>query len=134
MIIGCNHISLQVSNLEASCRFYQELLGFRRGPEFHDENGDVSGVFLHIGGRMFVELFPAREPVTPFSHFCLEVTEIEALVARLRDAGVETTDIFLGRSKALIASIWDPDRHHIELNDYRRDDAWMRQYLERAAL
>lgn len=130
MIIGCNHINLPVADLDASCRFYQELLGFQRGPEFRDDAGNLTGVFLYISGRMFLELFPANGPVTPFSHYCLEVTELEALIARLREAGVKTTDIFLGRSKAWIASIWDPDGHLIELNEYSRPDSWMRQYLE----
>ncbi len=130
MLIALNHVCLRVADLEASCRFYEELLGLRRGPEFRDDAGNVIGVYLYIGGRSFIELFPAEGPVEPLNHLCLEVTELEMLLVRLRDAGVKTTDIFLGRSKAWIASAWDPDGHLVELNEYSRDDAWMRLYLE----
>jgi catechol 2,3-dioxygenase-like lactoylglutathione lyase family enzyme len=129
MIVGCNHICLKVADIEASCRFYCGQLGFQRGPEFRDEQGNVVGVYLYISQRMFLELFLTDKPLTPFSHYCLEVTDLEGLLARLRDAGVKTNDVFLGRSKALIASIWDPDGHHIELNEFSRPDSWMAQYL-----
>lgn len=130
MLVALNHVCLRVSDLEASCRFYEEQLGLTRGPVFRDEAGQVTGVYLHIGGRSFLELFPAEGPVEPLNHMCLEVTELEALIAKLRAAGVQTTDIFLGRSKAWIASIWDPDGNLIELNEYSREDAWMRQFLD----
>ena len=130
MITGFNHVKLQVSNLAASVKFYCDLLGFQRGPEFRDEQGNVSGCFLYISRRVFLELFESAEPVLPFSHFCLEVTDLREFLAQLQQAGVKTTDVFLGRSKAWIASIWDPDDHHIELNEFSHSESWIRQYLE----
>lgn len=130
MVIGFNHVKLQVSHLAASVSFYCDLLGFQRGPEFRDEQGKIVGCFLYISRRTFLELFESTEPVEPFSHFCLEVTELNELLAQLQHAGVKTTEVFLGRSKAWIASIWDPDGHHIELNEFSHPESWIRQYLE----
>ncbi|MHB9132405.1 MAG: VOC family protein [Armatimonadota bacterium] len=130
MIVGCNHIKLAVSDLAASWEFYGGLLGFQQGPEFRDEHGKVIGSFLYISRGMFLELFESDEPIVPFSHFCLQVTDLPELIERLQQAGVKTTDIFFGRSKAWIASIWDPDGHHIELNEFSHPESWMKGYLE----
>ncbi len=132
MVVGFNHIKLDVADLAASCRFYCDLLGFQRGPEFRNDEGAVTGLFLYIGGRMFMELFEVTSPIVPFSHFCLEVTDVRSMVERLRQAGVKTTDVFLGRSKAWIASIWDPDDHQVELNEFSHEESWMRNYLQTA--
>jgi catechol 2,3-dioxygenase-like lactoylglutathione lyase family enzyme len=129
MILGFNHIKLDVASLDASRAFYCDLLGFQRGPAFRDEQGEIVGEYLYISRRVFLEMFQAAGPVTPCDHYCLEVENLTGLLERLRAAGVTTTDVFLGRSKALIASAWDPDGHLIELNEYSRDDSWMRQFL-----
>ncbi len=129
MIVGFNHVSLQVSDLERSIAFYAKHFSFQRGPAFVDDGGAMTGIYLYLSRRMFLELFPATAPVTPFSHFCLEVTGLNDHLASLRADGFKTTEVFLGRSKAWIASVWDPDGHHIELNEYSHPDSWMAHYL-----
>lgn len=131
MILGLNHVKLEVSNLAVSKAFYCDLLGFKYGPEFRNADGKVTGCYLYIGRDTFVELFESTEPVVPFSHFCLEVTDLPNLLTKIKDAGIKTTDIFLGTSKAWIASIWDPDGHHIELNEYSHPDSWIANYLSK---
>jgi catechol 2,3-dioxygenase-like lactoylglutathione lyase family enzyme len=130
MVTGFNHICLRVKDIEATKRFYCGLLDFRQGPEFTSDKGKAWGGYLYLSRRMFIEYILAKEPVEPFKHFCLEVDDLKRTVAKLRAAGVETTDIYFGRSKAWIASFEDPDGNLIELNEFSHPESWIRRYLE----
>lgn len=121
MITGLAHVSLTVSDLERSLRFYCDLLGLTPAFEFV-RDGRRYGQYIHVGGRSFLELFegPLAEPAkTPgFKHICLEVNDIQATVQALRARGVEVSDIKLGMDQSYQAWITDPDGYRIELHDY----------------
>ena len=122
MITGIAHACFTVSDLERSIAFYREGLGLTPAFDFTDENGRRFGLYLHAGGRNFVELFQGQlgeqAEGQSFRHICLEVDDIEATVQELRDRGVEVSDPKLGKDQSWQAWITDPDGNRFELHQY----------------
>ena len=125
MIKGFAHICFHVRDLDASIEYYGGKLGFAHGYDYLDENGARYGVYLHIGGRSFIELFRGnlepRSDKQSYRHFCLEVEDIEATTAQLRDQGVAVTPVKTGKDHSLQAWLTDPDGNRIELHQYTRE-------------
>jgi catechol 2,3-dioxygenase-like lactoylglutathione lyase family enzyme len=133
MITGMAHACFTVSDLEQSIHFYQDLLGLKPAFDFLRENGHRFGLYLHLGGRNFIELFEGqlgeRAEGQPFRHICLEVDDIQSTVATLRERGLEVSDPKLGGDQSWQAWIADPDGNRIELHDYTAESK-QAPYLE----
>ena len=122
MIKGLAHVCFTVRDLNASIAFYCDILGFSHAFDFLNDEGVRFGVYLHVAGRTFVELFQT-EKVEPargqsFQHICLEVDDIQGTVEELRQAGVDVGEITLGSDKSWQARLKDPDGNNIELHCY----------------
>ena len=122
MIKALAHVCFTVRDLDASLAFYRDVLGLRPVFDFVNEAGERFGVYLHVAGRSFVELFQG-EPGEPaagqsFQHFCLEVEDVAAAVDTLRGQGIEVTDPYLGSDQSWQAWLSDPDGNRIELHGY----------------
>jgi catechol 2,3-dioxygenase-like lactoylglutathione lyase family enzyme len=122
MITGLAHICFVVADLEESIDFYQNTLDFNPAFEFVRDNGERYGVYFHVGGRSFIELFQGT-PVpadanSPYQHFCLEVDDLNATAEQLRAKGVEVTEVQLGSGHSWQAWLVDPDGNRIELHQY----------------
>jgi nicotinamidase-related amidase/catechol 2,3-dioxygenase-like lactoylglutathione lyase family enzyme len=109
--LGFAHMLLQVSDLEASRRFYVDLLGFteRQAKPLADGRPFVpfhQGIALTTGGP--------GEP-RQIDHMAFRVHDVEGLAARLRQAGVkffqELHDGIYGRT----IYVADPDGVKVEL-------------------
>ena len=122
MITGMAHACFTVSDLERSIGFYRDLLGLKPAFDFVNDDGRRFGIYLHLGGRNFIELFEGQlgEPAEgqSYRHICLEVDDIESTVQTLRDQGVEVSDPKLGTDRSWQAWITDPDGNRIELHHY----------------
>ena len=122
MIKALAHACFVVSDLDASEAFYRDKLGLKPAFDFVNDHGKRFGVYLHVGGRSFIELFEGKtaEPAEgqSFQHLCLEVDDIEATVAELRGRGVEVTDPQMGGDGSFQAWLADPDGNRIELHHY----------------
>lgn len=125
-ITGHSHIALIVADLAASAAFYRELLGMReaaRPPTF-----DFAGAWYRAGNAE-IHLIAAHEgkqapgdapnpgPKKPRArHFALEVADMDATLAHLRQHGVPIAAGPQPRGDgALQVYIHDPDGHLIEL-------------------
>jgi len=128
MNIRFRHVGLHISDLEASATFYCEHFGFTRGPAFVDAEGTETGVYLYLNRGVFLELFPKETGPLP-GHLCFEVDDIHAAVSELREKGLEVSDVSLGRSKALMAFLRDPDGYPIELNEFSPPESWIAGFL-----
>ncbi|MGA2265162.1 MAG: VOC family protein [Phycisphaerae bacterium] len=121
MIKGLGHVCLTVKDLEASVAFYRDKLGLAEAFDFI-RDGRRHGVYLHAGGRNFLELFEGPlDPPAPrqrFRHFCLEVDDIHAAVQQLRAAGLETSEVEPTQDGSLHAWLADPDGNRVELLAY----------------
>jgi len=122
MITALAHSCFVVRDLEASLAFYRDALGLNPAFDFINDKGERFGVYLHIGGRNFIELFQGE--VAPaavgqsFRHICLEVDDIEKTVAEIRSHGVTVTPVSMGSDHSWQAWLTDPDGNAIELHGY----------------
>lgn len=96
-----HHVSLFVSDIEASTKFYTSGLGLALRDEFKDIIGlrasgefafGVASVFLEAGDGRYIELHPAGEgamspPGFPMNHLALCVADVDAAYARALAAG-----------------------------------------------
>ena len=122
MIKSLAHVCFIVPDLDASIAFYRDVLGLKPAFEFRNEKDELFGVYLHVGGRSFIELFKGkvgqRAEAQTYQHLCLEVDDIKAAVAMLRAKGIAVTEMILGSDCAWQAWLKDPDGNAIELHCY----------------
>ncbi len=133
MITNIAHVCFTVSDLQASIAFYRDKLGLAPAFDFVNEKGERYGIYLHVGGRGFIELFQGdlaqRAEGQPYRHLCLEVEDFDGTVAELRSRGVEVTRVGIASDKSHQAWIADPDNNVIELLGYTpesRQTPWLK--------
>ena len=121
MITRLAHICIGASDLEATERFYCGGLGLKRGFEFI-KDGRVIGFYLAVGGGNYIEVFHSAEADVqaraPIKHICLEVTDIDRVIAALRTGGYEVSDKRMGADGAWQAWTKDPGGVDIEFHQY----------------
>jgi len=132
MIKDLAHVCFTVRDLDAAVAFYCGKLGLRHAFDFVNDEGARFGVYLHIAGRSFIELFVGQPEAstTPVSyrHLCLEVEDVQEAVKELRGKGVDVTDATLGSDNSWQAWIEDPDGNRIELHSYTAE-SWQTPHL-----
>lgn len=114
------HICILSKDLEATKRFYCDLLGFEKVFDFI-KNGRVSGFYLKVGDRNFIEVFENKETENTHSkilHICFEAEDIKELKKSLASKNIETTDIILGSDNSYQFWVKDPDGIDIEFLEY----------------
>lgn len=133
MIKGLAHLCLIVKDLAASEDFYCRKLGLKPAFDFRREDGTKFGMYIHAGGRNFVEIFMGKpSPMSPtrsFQHFCLEVEDFDATIAEFRRQGVDVTGVKLGSDQSWQGWLKDPDGNVIELHGYTpqsRQGPWVK--------
>ena len=111
--IGVHHVSLMTPDVEATQRFYVEVLGLtvrEDRPDF----GPIGGVWLNAGDQQ-VHLVEGAVPNRAGQHFALQVDDLDAVVSELRAKGYEVKDPFdsgVGRQ----TTVDDPVGNMVELN------------------
>ena len=132
MITGLAHACFTVSDLERSIQFYRDGLGLTPAFDFRDDTGRRFGLYLHAGGRNFIELFEGalgeRAENQSYRHICLEVDDIESTARTLRERGMEVSPVKLGKDESYQAWITDPDGNRIELHQYTAK-SWQAPHL-----
>ncbi len=122
MITGLAHACFTVEDLDASIEFYVKKLGLGHAFDFLNDQQERFGVYLHVGGRSFIELFTGQVAdggeKASYRHLCLEVDDIHATVDAIQQAGIEVEPIKLGSDRSWQAWLTDPDGNRIELHQY----------------
>jgi len=115
------HICIMSTDLDATERFYTDLLGLQRSFSFY-KDGELFGFYLGLGNRTFIEVFynPHAKPIEHplINHMCLEVDDMDALIAHVRAHGTEITDKKMGVDNTWQAWLTDPSGVRIELFAY----------------
>ena len=122
MIKGIAHACYTVKDLKRAIRFYCDVLKLKKAFEYRDEKGRLYGVYIHVGGRNFIELFEGEvadlKENGSYRHLCLEIDNIEVTVKGLREQGIEVSDPKIGGDGSWQAWLADPDGNRIELHQY----------------
>lgn len=120
------HICIGATDLEAAENFYCNLLGMERGFDFL-KDGELIGFYAKAGENTFIEIF--IEGATPnferpiIRHLCLEVDDIDGVIAELRSKDVDVTDKKMGGDQSLQAWLTDPSGVSIELMQYTAESS-----------
>lgn len=123
-----NHVTVVVSDFDASKAFYTETLGLEQidAPWLPDRQMFLAlgeGLELHVGEVEGVEIKP-----NGFNHFAIAVAEFDEFLDYLRSQGIIYTslgggeDYFVSTRPDNVRQTWitDPDGYWIEINDVRQ--------------
>lgn len=113
MLLGLNHLTLAVSDVERSFNFYVDMLGFTPKARWQ------RGAYLTLGDLwLCLSHDEARREPGPrdYTHYAFSVApeNFAALAARLRESGI--TEWKSNRSEGESLYFCDPDRHALEIH------------------
>ena len=129
-ITELDHIGLRVKDVEASLRFYSELLGLKAERVDEWRKGEIGFPSVRLNADTLIDFFISEKKVDNANkeinqdHFCLviEPTDMEHLKTRLEELGVR---IHAGPGKrwgahgdATSLYMYDPDQNVVELRHY----------------
>lgn len=148
MIRGIHHVSVHVRDLDRMIQFYRDAFGFEVvGEEFSWRDSTVLDQLLDVpgsaargamlrAGSCYMELFqwsaPEPESTRPlrpydkgYTHFCVDVTDIEKEYERLRGLGMtfgHPHPLDMGHVKSIYGR--DPEGNVIEIQQTAPDCAF----------
>jgi len=116
------HVAIRARDIEASARFYRDVVGFREAFRMNTPDGTRLGtIYLYVAPGQFIEIFPDGQGEVPgrdqtgFNHLCVQVDDAAAALAELRARGAPIdTDLRTGYSKCVQFWTHDPDGNRIE--------------------
>ena len=102
MIKKINHVAIIVSEMDESMKFWRDALGLSVSHTAHVPEQDVNVAFLPVG-ESDIELLESvneesgvarylQKRGAGIHHICLEVDDIEAMLGRLKNAGIPLID------------------------------------------
>jgi catechol 2,3-dioxygenase-like lactoylglutathione lyase family enzyme len=131
MIRKLAHLNFVTNDLEKIIDFYVNKLGLQVKFTLDNKKGKPFGYYFACGDTTFLEFFDQKMAAevwggkveelnigTRYRHFCLEVTGLDTFCKRLREKGVDVSEISLGMDNSYQAWIADPDGNQIELMEY----------------
>ena len=128
MEISLDHLILNVNDVEASVRFYCEVLGLA------SEGLDGPFSVLRVSPELTLQLAPWGTEGGQHLAFALPPADFEAAFQRVKDAGIEYGDSFHevgnmrgpgpetgARGPGVAVYFFDPNEHLIEIRTYPPD-------------
>ena len=126
MINSIAHVCTASKDLSATENFYINCLGFKKKFDFLRANKCV-GFYLEVTDKSYIEIFLQTDLLitdkAPIRHLCLETSNIDAVITRLRECGYEATDKKLGADKSWQTWTKDPDGVRIEFHQYTEESS-----------
>ena len=121
MIKQLAHICIHTTDLERTLWFYTDVLGLEKAFDF-ERQGLPFGCYIKLGGTSFIDVFQG-EPgeVGTINLVAIEVEDMDGLIARIRDQGVEVGEKTLGADHSWQVWITDPNGLRIEFHEYTPD-------------
>jgi lactoylglutathione lyase len=124
------HIAIRARDIEATAKFYREVLGMPEAFRMQDPSGTKLGsVHMFVAPSQYIEIFPnGTDEFTPgehtigYSHLCLEVDDLAKTLEEVRGRGAPIdTELKKGYSKCLQFWTHDPDGNRIEFMELPPD-------------
>ena len=120
---GLSHAAIRTRDIEASVRFYTEVLGLPEAFRMHREDGSLGTVYMFIAPGQYLELFSGgtREGITGADvirvcHLFLMTRDIRRSYEAVKSAGGPLdSEIKRGNSRCLMFWTHDPDGTEIEI-------------------
>jgi catechol 2,3-dioxygenase-like lactoylglutathione lyase family enzyme len=115
---GVNHVGIYVENVDEAKAFFTLKMGFREAFTVRDDKGQPTLAYVQVSPNTFVELQPsgANRPVG-ISHVGLQVQDIRATIATLKQRGVTVEEPRVSSTKSMIANVTGPGGVRIELSE-----------------
>lgn len=120
MVTKIAHLCLSSRNLAASINFYCTVLGIPKKFDFV-KNGTSIGVYLEVSPGNYIEFFEDTKHVPAkgtLSHLCLEVDDIDAIIAQVKRHSWPIGEKSIGPDNTWQVWIKDPDGVDIEFHQY----------------
>jgi glyoxylase I family protein len=114
---GVDHVALNVPDVPAAIDFPINVLGLEMDPERPDFG--IAGAWLNAGGQQ-VHLIEPPAPPKMGQHFALLYDDLNAVVAALREQGVEVTDPSPSGPNQHQAFVTDPWGNDVKLHQHPR--------------
>ncbi|MDR1904423.1 MAG: VOC family protein [Treponema sp.] len=124
MVTRIGHTAIRARDIEATARFYTEVLGFKEAFRMYSkEEGKLSTIYIYIAPYQFIEIFPGgteeavqdRQCAIGHSHICYEVDDLAAYQEEVRARGAPIdVELKTGFSKCLQFWTHDPDGNRME--------------------
>ncbi len=108
MLIGLNHITIAVSDLERSLMFYTQFVGMKAHVRWH------GGAYLTLGDIWFCLSCDQVVPAQDYSHIAFDIAaqDFVLFTKKLKDAGVIEWKQNTSEGNSVYFS--DPDGHQLE--------------------
>ena len=114
-----SHVGIAVKDFNAALDYYTKTVGLREAYSLKQPDGSPLLTYLHVSRDTFLELQPATAAVPPgLTHFAVEFGDLNAAVARMRQAGATMADPSLTPGKALFTRLRDLDGVSIEAMEF----------------
>lgn len=123
-IYGCNHVAIEVGDIEKAVAFYEDVFGLEK---LDEGEGDA---FFKIGEHQFLAMFERKEMprATTAHHFGLMVRD-DAQIAEVRDKLTEKYGIEL--MEGFQCDFRDPWGNRIQVVDLHDESLiWLLPYRE----
>ena len=122
MIKGLGHLAIRARDIEATTKFYREIIGLKEAFRMYNgEGGKLGTVYMYIAPSQFIEIFPngggeqTDNDTVGIKHICIEVDNAAASQEELRSRGAPIDrELKTGFSKCLQFWTHDPDGNKIE--------------------
>ena len=108
-----NHVTYNVKDKKRAAKFWEDILGVSRIPK--QVNSDHI-IWLQLPSGAMVHLVENDEgPSVPSHHGAFEVDDIELAAEKVRNHGVDTTDITTRNDGQRVFFLNDPEGNRIEI-------------------
>ena len=122
MNMRLGHLAIRARDIEASAKFYREIIGFKEAFRMYNlEGGKLSTIYMYIAPSQFIEIFPngtgelTDNNAIGIKHICIEVDDAKKCQEELRSRGAPIdTELKTGHSKCIQFWTHDPDGNRIE--------------------
>lgn len=126
-----NHIALNISNVEDTIDFYQNILGFNLEYQFElpiELSINIFGVnnslpvFFYKKEQISIELFVFLDKTNKgVSHICLETHNSEQLISQCQNKGYKVFNIERDNKPNLLF-VWDKSGNCFEIKDEKSNN------------
>jgi len=122
MIKGLGHLAIRAKDIEATAKFYREVIGLKEAFRLNNlEGGKLGIIYMYVAPSQFIEIFPdgkgeqTEGGTIGIKHICIEVDNAAAAQEELRAKGAPIdTELRTGVSKCIQFWTHDPDGNQIE--------------------